>query len=59
MIYEDESMDFCELLEEELAKSGTKAMEYCELCELQRENERMVADIMGVDMSEVKTKMKK
>jgi len=59
MIYEDESMDFCELLEAELKTNGTKAMEYCEMCELQRENERLVADIMGVDMHEVKTKMKK
>ncbi len=57
MIYEE---DYCELMEEEMALgSGANTKKYCELCELQRANEKMVAEIMGVDMGEVKTKMKK
>jgi len=57
MIYEE---DYCELMEEELALGrGDKTTKFCELCELQRANEKMVAEIMGVDMNEVKTKMSK
>jgi hypothetical protein len=57
MIYEE---DYCELMEEELVLgSGANTKKYCELCELQRANEKMVAEIMGVDMAEVKTKMTK
>ncbi|MFH0701712.1 MAG: hypothetical protein V2A62_04710 [Candidatus Woesearchaeota archaeon] len=57
MIYEE---DYCELFEEELALgSGEKTAKYCELCELQRANEKMVTEVMGVDMKDVKNKMLK
>lgn len=52
--------DYCELFEEELALgNGEKTAKYCELCELQRANEKMVAEVMGIDMTDVKNKMKK
>lgn len=57
MIYEE---DYCELFEEELALgNGEQTTKFCELCELQRSNEKMVAEVMGIDMAEVKTKMRK
>jgi len=57
MVYEE---DYCELMEEELVLgNGEQTTKFCELCELQRANEKMVAEVMGIDMAEVKTKMKK
>jgi hypothetical protein len=58
MMY-DEEWDACELLADEVAKGGENTLKYCELCELQRANERDVSGVIGVDLSEVKTKMKK
>lgn len=59
MMY-DEELDACELLEHELANGdGSKALEYCELCELQKSAERDVSGVIGVDLKEVKTNLKK
>ncbi|MEK6937969.1 MAG: hypothetical protein AABX04_02900 [Nanoarchaeota archaeon] len=57
MIYEE---DYCEQMEEEMAMgSGVNTKKLCELCELQRANEKMVTEVMGVDMKDVKNKMLK
>lgn len=58
MIYDEENWDYCELLNEELARGGDDAFKYCELCELQRSTERMVSGVMSVDMNTVKQNLK-
>jgi hypothetical protein len=53
------SEDYCELFERELETNGDDALKYCELCELQRMNEKIVSKLTNVDFEEVKNTLKK
>ncbi len=53
MIYEE---DYCELFEQELDRSGENTMKFCELCELQRSNEKMMSSML--DLGEVRRALK-
>jgi len=55
MIFEE---DYCELFEQELSRKGQDTLKFCELCELQKINEKKVSEITQINMGALKSALK-